>query len=616
MKENLRLIRSGCLLFAAITAWVSVSAAEATHNLKTLRQGHPRLVLRAEDLDRIRGRMATDATARRYHERVIAQGETILREPPVERVLIGPRLLDKSRKVVDRLYTLGLLYRLDGEKKWEDRAVREMLAVADFRDWNPSHFLDVAEMTHGVAIGYDWFYEALTPEERRAIEAAILEKGLLEAKRCHERKVGWTRSPDNWNNVCNGGIAVGALALADRDPELAEWLVARMRDSLPKALASYAPDGAWREGPGYWGYATRYTVYAFAALQSALGTDFGLSSMPGMAEAGVHRLQVTGPTGLFFNFADCSETAREDPSLFWLARRYDLPVLAAAQRQLVGDRGGTGDLMWYDPRGSDEDIKRLPLDAHFQRIHVVAMRSAWQDPQATFIGFKGGDNKAGHAHLDLGTFVLDASEERWACELGADDYNMPGYFGGQRWTYYRLKTEGQNTLTLNGENQNPKAAATIIIFESSKDDARAVVDLTDAYESAGAAKVCRGLQLFDSRRRVLVQDELELTRSAGIIWTMHTRAKVEVKGPLAMLHQNGKTLQARILSPADAHFRFEQVNLAPPQRPTEGMGKLLIRLPGQKGAVRIAVLLAPNGNQGAEPKLVSLPEWGRLLQQQ
>ena len=432
MKVNGGSVWRAALACAVVNVLFTAAAVEVAGSLKTLREGHPRLVLLPDDIARIQGFIRTDATARRYHERVVARGEAMLSEPPVEHVLIGPRLLDKSRRVVDRLYTLGLLFRLDGQKKWADRATREMLAVAAFKDWNPSHFLDVAEMTHGMAIGYDWFYDTLTLEQRKMVEAAIVEKGLLEAKKCHERNVGWTRSPDNWNNVCNGGITVGALAVADLEPELAEWLVDRMRQSLPKALASYAPDGAWREGPGYWGYATRYTVFAFAALQSALGTDFGLSSLPGLSEAGVHRLQITGPTGLFFNFADCSEPAREDPTLFWLARRYDLPVLAAAQRQLAGDDGTTGDLMWYDPRGSAEDIKRLPLDAHFEHIHVAVMRSAWQDPQAIYVGFKGGDNKAGHAHLDLGTFVLDALGERWACELGADDYNMPGYFGGKR----------------------------------------------------------------------------------------------------------------------------------------------------------------------------------------
>ena len=56
-------------------------------------------------------------------------------------------------------------------------AVLEMKAVAAFPDWNPSHFLDVAEMTNALAIGYDWLYDDLTPTDRATIRAAIVEAG-------------------------------------------------------------------------------------------------------------------------------------------------------------------------------------------------------------------------------------------------------------------------------------------------------------------------------------------------------------------------------------------------------------------------------------------------------
>ena len=44
--------------------------------------------------------------------------------------------------------------------------MKELRAAAAFPDWNPSHFLDTAEMTHAFAIGYDWLYEGLGPEAR------------------------------------------------------------------------------------------------------------------------------------------------------------------------------------------------------------------------------------------------------------------------------------------------------------------------------------------------------------------------------------------------------------------------------------------------------------------
>jgi len=120
---------------------------------------------------------------------------------------------------------------------------------------------------------------------------------------------------------------------SDEEPELAHYLLSQTRLALTQGLAAYAPDGAWHEGPEYWSYATKYTVVALSALKSALGTDFGLSQKSGLAETGLFRLQTTGPTGLFFNFADSEEQAGDEPSLFWLGRRYNNSLLAWGGRE-------------------------------------------------------------------------------------------------------------------------------------------------------------------------------------------------------------------------------------------------------------------------------------------
>lgn len=568
--------------------------------LMTLRFGHPRLLLLADDEARIRRALATDAPARAFRDALLRNGSRLLTQPTPERVLIGPRLLTVSRTVLDRVMTLALLYRLDGDTRWAQRAKEELRAAAAFSDWNPSHFLDVAEMTHAFAIGYDWLYDALADDDRAVIRRALVEKGLRPAEQQYTSRAFWTRATHNWNLVCNGGIAIGALAVGDEEPALAGTLLAQALASMPLALATYAPDGAWPEGPGYWEYGTLYLVSALAALTSALGTDFGLSDAPGLAGTGRYRLNIAGPTALYFNFADAGQRPGSAASLFWLARRYDDPVLAAAAREADAGRTNARDLLWYDPRGTAADVAALPLDARYQAAHLATFRSAWNDKEALFVGFKGGDNAMNHAHLDLGTFVLDALGERWASDLGPDDYDLPGYFGAERWTYERLKTSGQNTLVIDGANQEPRAVAPIMAFRTSGDGGFAVADLTAAYAASGATRVHRGVSLRDSRSRVLVQDEIDASRPVDLTWTIHTQASITVEADRATLTLGGAVLEARLLAPEGATFDVEDVQMTPPQQPAPETRRLLVRVP-QASKVQIAVLFTPRRSLTVAP---------------
>ena len=262
-------------------------------------------------------------------------------------------------------------------------------------------------------------------------------------------------------------MTVGALAIADEEPALAREIIAHGRESIVLAMHSFAPDGGWAEGPGYWNYATSYNVYYLAALQSALGTDFDLKKMPGFAETGNFRIQLVGPLTAPSTLP-MAPSAGTAPQMLWFAREFHRPLYAQHERRLAATRPSIFHLLWS---GKSRERKResdLPRDAIFHGVNVAFFRSAWNDPQAVYVGFKGGDNKANHSHLDLGTFVLDALGERWAIDLGSDDYNLPGYFGKQRWTYYRLRTEGHNTLTIDGDNQNPAAKRRSSLFSRNR----------------------------------------------------------------------------------------------------------------------------------------------------
>ncbi|MEJ0033440.1 MAG: hypothetical protein WDO15_25280 [Bacteroidota bacterium] len=74
--------------------------------------------------------------------------------------------LNTSRKILRRIYFLSYVYRVTGEDKYAQRAKKELLAACKSDDWNPPHFLDAAETTTAVAIGYDWLYDKFSADER------------------------------------------------------------------------------------------------------------------------------------------------------------------------------------------------------------------------------------------------------------------------------------------------------------------------------------------------------------------------------------------------------------------------------------------------------------------
>jgi hypothetical protein len=611
---------STLFLVAAEPAKPAVPIPPAATILARLNHPHPRLLATTEDFAQLKRRIASDAQLQSWRANLQAQAQDILSAPPSRyEIPDGLRLLATSRRVMQRVYTLALLYRLDSEPRYAERAWEELAAAAKFPDWNPRHFLDTAEMTHAFAIGYDWLYDVWTPQQRARLRQAMVEMGLKRALPLYRTHKGWTQARHNWNQVCNGGIGMGALALADVEPQLAGEILHDGLESIQLAMAEFAPDGAWKEGPGYWNYATFYNVVLLAGLQTALGTDFGLSRIGAFDQTGLFPIYVTGPLGRTFNYADGGDHPIFAPQMFWLAREFKQPVCAWHERRATTP--SALDVLWYDPAGDNPRAAGLPLDKYYRGAEVAVLRSEWENPQALFVGFKAGDNPANHSHLDLGSFVFDAVGVRWAMDLGADDYNLPGYFGGQRRDYYRLRAEGHNTLVFNPgrtPDQDPAARARITRFESRPERAFAIADLTPAY-AKNARRVWRGIALLD-REKVLVQDEIQADRPSELWWFMHTATGVRIEdgGRAASLRQAGAQLRAEILAPANAKFQIMDAQPLPPsphpqgQAKNERVRKLAIRLTGISNT-RLAVLLAPNppkdGGIGQGVKLSALSEW-------
>ena len=296
--------------------------------------------------------------------------------------------------------------------------------------------------------------------------------------------------------VCNAGIAAAALAIAGEPGEAGQLIDEKCRsviryalDSLPRGLASYGVEGSWPEGTDYWNLVSFYTCIASGALLTALGNDYGLSSSHGVDRAGRFRIHSTGPFGKVFNFGDSAEDAGLAPEMFWFARRFANSAYSWSEQRALDRtaRVEPWDLIWFarESKSPQQQTPPWPLVALFRGVDVAFMRSSWEDPLALYVAAKGGDNKAAHAHLDLGSFVFDAGGVRWASDLGPEDYELPGYLGRARWQYYRTRTETHNTLLIDGENQDIRAEARITRQDVGP-DAVAVISIFPALTRAGS----------------------------------------------------------------------------------------------------------------------------------
>ncbi len=545
-----------------------VTEADVAQRFAVAPLTRPRVIIDAQQVARLRQRIATEPAVAALVDALVARARLVLTQPQLERHPTGRRLLHVSRAELERQLLLGLAWIHTGEAVFAERAARELATVCAFTDWNPSHFLDVAEMSLAVAIGYDWFHAELPDDIRQQVRAALLEKGLRPSF-VTEPPQWWVRGSNNWGQVCHAGMVAAALAIADDEPELARRVVLRAVTGVPCAMAAYAPDGIYPEGPIYWEYGSSFNVILIECLERVLGTDFGLTRQPGFLKSIDFMLQATGPTGRTFNFADCGAAARRMGTLHWFAARQGLQLpsdtaeagwLHGKLEALPRDRLAGLLPFWLPPANAPAVPRTLDWCGR-GNVPVAVHRSSWSS-DAWYLACKAGTPSANHGHMDVGAFVLDAAGERWALDLGAEDYERIESRGlnlwsmrpdSDRWRVFRIGSSSHNILTIAGQDQQVAGHAGILVSVAKDPTPFTAIDLTPIY-AGQARKVMRTFGLLD-RAVAVVSDEIEgLVPGTRVRWRMLTAAIPEAQGnQTAWLRQHGKTLKVeRIGSVAEA----------------------------------------------------------------
>ncbi len=571
-KTKIRGALYACILAATIASTQAAYTPPGRATvLNTLTPAHPRIIVTPAKMTEIQQSIANDPVAAAVSVKVLQRADWIITQAPLGYELVGGRMTNDD-KILGWVESLGLAYRLTGDAKYANRAWQELESASNFPDWNPPSYLDPAALALAFGYGYDWFYSYWTPAQRTIIAKAIVEKGINPLLPLYY--LGGKNILTNGSNISQqvgGSLSMAALAIAERSDYRA--VAAEMLEQGLKAadgpLLVYAPDGAGSEGTGYWNFGTRVSCQLINSLETALGSDFGLSTLPGLSQTGDYELYYSGAGHLAFNYGDCKVEPLGHPQHFFLATKYNKPQYSWFRYDglLSGlFDGDEYDLIWFNASGKNFDVGTLPLDREFTKWKGISSRDSWKDDSGFNVTMEGGELNGGHVHEDQGSFILEYNGVRWVQDILRDQltYNTPR--GVRRDDLYRWRAEGHNTLVINPVNGNAQNAASSFTSRTfNATSANAVLDLSNTYSDGKVTKAIRTFNLQRGKSFTVtdsitcsapsdvwsffhVEDKLGLTKTAAetVDITLSTDKRQ------ATLKRNGKKFYVRLKSPAGA----------------------------------------------------------------
>ena len=581
---------------------------------------HPRIMATAEDFARIKEQAQTDEYMKKVVADIIGKADSDCEAAPISFVYQDDlRTTTVGDRLRDRMMRCGFAYQMTGDQKYVDCAWANLSALDNFPDINPGHPIDTGSYGVGIAVGYDWFYDAFTEEQRQNIRENAMRLHITVISEGFYGRSPVRGGPDgninvigyynkwisNYNAWVNGGSVVMALAFMEDYPDVCTDMLWHSIRSFEYTFKNLYPDGSWVESTSYWMIVARSVAYAFSTLQEIYGTDFKLSCFPGTKETGPANLALRSMMGSY-NYHDCgSESAYANFPMAFLGTYFDQPELLAARKATV-TRGYDSrmsyngadvfDALFYDPSVTIDQIETMPRVYTTRGLEMFSVHEDYTKYDGLFVAAHGGPVSFYHSHNDNGDFVFDLNGVRWACALPAEDYNS-SLAGSER---YRMRTEGHNTISINNGstmNQLSNTYDPLVKWEEGEGGAFGVYDLSESY--ADADKFLRGFYVGDNYRSLTIRDEIELNKdNSEIYWFMHTQTAAQViDDHTVILSANGQSLTLNFETDADTSevtiMDAVPLTTSPQgegQNPNSGYRKVAIRLVGS-GKVNLTVRL-------------------------
>ena len=476
-EDHVRSPRAG-LSFIFLVPFLSICTSAAGGSRPAV-SARPRLFFTAENMTQFRQRIARNEDVRRARVKMRERADRMLKDELVSREYSEGgtgqhgNYNRPSGQIARMGPTLGLAYRMTGDRRYAEKLRQALLHYGTFSRWAgdaghdpPWHSeLNTARFCFGYAVAYDCIYDFLSETDRRTIARSMVKLGIgptlndwvLGEKRIH----ALDSMGHNWWSVCVSMAGLAALSLLDDEPQAQPW-VERVSDSflewfyysgniLQNKSTNFDAEGAFYESVNYADYAlSEYLLFRLAysnTYPDSRPPEIGL-----LEKAGDFFIDTCYPTSasmLSANFGD-SKLTTDGARTLWLlsANGYQ----ADEYRWYIGRTNpGLDDpiaLVCCRPEVTGSIPEDLPLSAIYSDIGWAVMRSSWAD-DATMLAVKSGF-AWNHAHPDSGSFILFHAGKPLIIDSGNCSYSRREYT-----SYYR-QSKAHNVILHDGGAQNPE----------------------------------------------------------------------------------------------------------------------------------------------------------------
>jgi hypothetical protein len=522
----------------------------------TVRPEHPRLLL--DDVKQVAARAAGP----------LADDYRVVKERAERALRNGIEFIGNKWATPEDLMNLGLAYLVERQRGAADA---RKYADAVLKTWGDGAILRARDgCSFGYhALAYDWIFDAMSADQRK------LYGGLLGAwLRWYTDRPAITLRSGHWEynqtwgpshlNVMHSRDALTqklfiALAIlgagTDQEADARSFLDSWHARIPAECLPAFRRMGAvWSESYGHGGYGPITVIpWAFHAWRTATGIDYFKQLGPEDYPTGLARwtAYTTMPHNDRVAWIDDSDGGRpgafvraapmmKDPLSQWMADRHRDAVRSRWERVAA-----------YDPAIKPAGPESLPLGHHFAGAGHVYVRSAWNDPDATWAFFGAGPQFAGHARDDEGHFLVSrkgAVVSRGGGQGGNDD---DYYLGGS--LVYNLVTvfDPAEKFRRDRANENdgglvrrvyeggpwPQERGRIVAFEHKPTHTYAAADLAKGYSAHKVKEVTRQFVYVRGKKEfVVVFDRVEAAKPEfARHWFLHVPTEPSAAAPSSWL---------------------------------------------------------------------------------